>query len=501
MADPATRNDEAPPAMSVRGAAVWAMAGQYLSFAIQFLTSVAISRWFLSPAEVGLFSIGMAAALLVAVLQDFGLSRYISGLPALDHDEIARCSSVALLFSLVVAGIIAAAAWPLSRVYGEPQLAKVLWIISASYLFLPLAVVPLALMGRAMQFRGHFVVNVSGAAAQGMVALALAAAGWSAFALAWATVAAALARGTAAQVLKPSLAWPPRLDGLRSVVGFGARSSVLYMTGALGTRTPDLIVGKALGTFAVGLYSRAVSLSDQFRMLISGAIGSVFFPAFARIRDRGEPLGPAYLRVCAGYSAVIWPGMAGLALAAEPLIRLLYGEAWIRTAPLLAMIALTEIMLVALPLVSDMPILLGKLNRLLAYNMIDTALSVGLLAAGCLWGVEGAAASRLVYGAAWLLLYARFMHSLVAFDLAALLRIYAKSSAATLAAIAPLALTYALWVPPSQIGLAALAGATLAGCGAWIATLALIRHPAFDDLLGIAASLPLGRFLKPALAR
>ncbi|MFX8581908.1 oligosaccharide flippase family protein, partial [Acinetobacter baumannii] len=85
------------------------------------------------------------------------------------------------------------------------------------------------------------------------------------------------------------------------------------------------------------------------------AIGSVFFPAFARIRDRGEPLGPAYLRVCAGYSGVVWPGMAGLALAAEPLVRLLYGPAWVQTAPLLSMIATMEVMLVALPLVSDLP--------------------------------------------------------------------------------------------------------------------------------------------------
>ena len=84
--------------MSVRGAALWAMGGQYISFAIQFATSVVISRYFLTPAEVGLFSIGLAAALLVAVLQDFGLSRYISGLAVLEHDEIARCSSVALMW-------------------------------------------------------------------------------------------------------------------------------------------------------------------------------------------------------------------------------------------------------------------------------------------------------------------------------------------------------------------------------------------------------------------
>ncbi|MDE2411762.1 MAG: oligosaccharide flippase family protein [Sphingomonadales bacterium] len=482
--------------MSVRGAAVWAMAGQYLSFAIQFATSVVISRFFLTPAEVGLFSIGMAAALLVAVLQDFGLSRYISGLPVLGHDDVARCSSVALLFSLIVAGVIALSAWPMARVYGEARLLPILLIIASSYLFMPLAVVPMALMARAMQFRGHFLINVGGAAAQCAVALTLAAAGYSSFALAWAAVGTAMARGLIAQVLRPSLPWPLRLDGVKPVIGFGARSSVLYVTGALGTRTPDLIVGKVLGTFAVGLYSRAVSLSDQFRMLISGAIGSVFFPAFARIRDRGEPLGPAYLRVCAGYSAVVWPGMAGLALASEPLIRILFGETWIRTAPLLAMIALTEVMLVSLPLVSDLPILLGRLNRLLAFNIIDTTLSIILLAVGCHWGVEGAAASRLVYGVAWLALYLRFMHTLVQFDGKALLGIYAKSAAATLAALLPLALAYLFIAPPGEIGFVLLVASAAAGGVTWLAMLALTRHPVLDDLLGLASALPFARFLR-----
>lgn len=487
-------SDREPPEMSVRGAAVWAMAGQYLSFALQFATSVVISRWFLSPAEVGLFSIGLAAALLVATLQDFGLSRYISGLPQLDHREIARCSSVALLFSLVIAGLIAAGAFPLAALYAQPQLAPILLIIAANYLFVPLAVVPMALMARAMQFRGHFAINVGGAMAQSGVAVALAAAGYSAFALAWATFAAGLTRGIIAQVLRPAPPWPLRLDGVRPVLGFGARSSVLYLTGALGTRSPDLIVGKLLSLGAVGLYSRAVSLSDQFRMLISGAIGSVFYPAFARIRDRGEPLGPAYLRVCAGYSAVVWPGMAGLALAAEPLVRLLYGEAWMRTAPLLTMIAMTEIMLVALPLVSELPVLLGKLNRLLAYNIIDTVLSVTLLAIGCLWGVDGAAASRLIYGAAWLCLYFGFMHGLVRFDVRALLAVYAKSALATTAAVVPLGLAYVFWAPPQTITFGALLVAVVLGGLGWLGMLALTRHPALGEILALASTVQIGRW-------
>jgi O-antigen/teichoic acid export membrane protein len=475
--------------MSVRGAAVWAMAGQYASFVIQFASSVIISRFFLTPAEVGIFSIGLAAALLVAILQDFGLSRYISGLAVLHEAEIARCSSVALLFSFVISGLIAATAWPMARLYDQPSLLPLLLIIATSYLFTPLSVVPMALMARKMQFRGHFAVNVGGAAAQLLVAVPLAAAGYSAFALAWATMAMGLARGLIAQVMRPALPWPLRLDGMAPVLNFGSRTSLLYLTGALGSRTPDLFVGKLLSIFAVGLYSRAVSLTDQFRLLISGAIGSVFYPAFARIRDRGEPLGPAYLRVCAGYSAVVWPGMAGLALASEPIIRLLYGEAWIGTAPLLRMTAIAEIMLISLPLVSDLPILLGKLNRLIAYNVADTTLSISLLALGCLWGVEGAAASRIVYAAIWLCIYGAFMHGLVRFDAGALAKLYFKSGIATLAAIAPLALAYLFWAPASQTSFLTLIATTAIGGLCWLAALATLRHPALGELLALGSSI------------
>ncbi len=488
-----------PATMSVRGAAVWAMAGQYLSFAIQFVTSVIISRFFLTPAEVGLFSVALAAALIASVLQDFGLSRYVAGLPRVGPEDIARCSSVALAFSFVVAGIIAAAAWPMAQAYHEPAMLQILLIIAASYLFIPFAVVPMALLGRTMSFKGHFAINVGGAVAQGVVALGLAAAGYSSLALAWATLANGAARGIIAQLLRPALPWPLRFEGVRPIVHTGSRLTTLYGIGALGSRTPDMVVGKILGLLAVGLYSRAASLSDQFRMLISGAIGSVFYPAFARIRDRGEPLGPAYLRVCAGYSAVVWPGMAGLALAAEPIVRILYGEVWSGVAPLLSMIALTEILLVALPLHVDLPILLGRSGRLLLFSVIDTSMSIALLVAGCQWGAEGAAASRLVYGAAWFLLYARFLHGLVQFDGRQLASIYARSALVTLAAVAPLAGTYWLWASPAEIGVFELLAATIAGGIAWLGMLALLRHPAFADLIGLAAHLRLANRI-PALA-
>jgi len=100
--------------------------------------------------------------------------------------------------------------------------------------------------------------------------------------------------------------------------------------------------------------------------------------------------------------------------------------------------------------------------------------------------LNGAAASRLVYALVWVLLYARLMDEVVGFDRRALLRIYAKSAAATVAALMPLALVYALWLSPDAVGLPVLAGAAGLGGVGWLITLLVTRHPAFDDIQGLA---------------
>jgi O-antigen/teichoic acid export membrane protein len=321
---------------------------------------------------------------------------------------------------------------------------------------------------------------------QGAVAVVLAAQGWGALSLAWATLAGAIARGTIAQILRPTLPWPLRFDALGPILGSGSRLSLITVVGALGSRMPDMIVGRFLPLGAVGLFSRGVGLSDQFRMLIAGAIGQVFFPAFARIRDRGEPPGPAYLRVVAGYTAVLWPGMAGLALASGPIVRLLYGPAWAGAAPVLGMVALLEIVLCALPLQCDLPVLMGRAGALVVRNVIDTLASVLLLVVGCRWGLTGAAASRLVYGLIWVGLYAPLLDSVVGFDRRALIAIYGKSAAVSVAALAPLALVYGLWLAPDQVGAGVLGLATALGAALWLAALWALRHPAFAELAGLA---------------
>jgi O-antigen/teichoic acid export membrane protein len=484
---------------SVRHAALWSVASQYVGFVLQFASSVIISRYFLAPAEIGLFSIALAVAMLLAILQDFGLTRYIANLHEPDEREIGRCSSVALVFSLIVGGALALGAWPIAQAYGHPELGTIMLIIAASYLFVPLSIVPIALLVREMAFRGVFAVNILATLAQTGVAITLAWLGFSAASLAWAMVASAIVRAITSQWLRPALPWPLRFDGLRPVLRFGSESSTLFIIGAIGSRSADLVIGALLSLTATGHFTRATGLASQLRMLVAGAASSVLYPALARLLRNGEDIAQPYLRVVACFTGAGWPAMAGLAVAAYPTINLLFGPAWIDSAPILVWIALGELLLLALPLHIELPILRGAIRPLIVRNLVDTTASLGLLVMAASVSVLAAAMSRVGYALVWLPLYMSFVCRMATVSPARLIPIYGKSAAVTVAAVAPMAAAAIVLPGFATLGLFPLAALAATGGLLWLIALRVSHHPLGDEISALLAGIgDKRRALKPA---
>ena len=476
--------------MSVRVAALWSIGTQYAAFVIQFVVSVVLARYFLSPAETGLFSIALAASMMISIFQDFGITRYVAGQAKMDRNTARACTSVSVAVAWIIALVVCVAAYPVAAFYAQPDLAPMLLIIGASYLLSPFATVPVALLIRDLDFKAQFIISLGSTILWAGVALALASAGYGAFSLAWAVVVQALARAVLAQRFRPiSPRWHVSREEARPILGFGSSSLVLAISGSIGMRSQDLIVGRLISVVAVGLYSRATALAGQLSMLVTGAINGVFFPAFARLRDQGAELGRPYVRVVGGITAIQWAAMAGLSVAAEPLILLLYGEKWIEAAPLLKWTALAEMCFVAVPMHMDMPILLGRINTLIRYNLFDTFVAVSLLSIGSLWGVEWAAIGRLGYGIVWVLIYLRFQQSLVRFEWRDILGVYARSAICALAAVTPMLIAYQVWREPMALGFDGLLLCTALGVLSWAAILYLVRHPARVEITGLIASL------------
>ncbi|WP_333840225.1 oligosaccharide flippase family protein [Novosphingobium sp.] len=471
------------PEMSVRTAAAWALVSQYASFAIQFATSVVLARWFITPAQLGLFSIAFAAVSIVSFLQDFGVTRYVNGERDLSAEKLQTAFTVSVLFAWGVALLALASAVPVARFYGDPAMLPVLLVVASSYLLVPLSIVPQATCQRRMDYRSNTMIEVGSALANAATAVTLAVLGHGALALAWGAFAQQGARLVVSQWRAGWMApWPLRIDGARPVLELGGTNSVLSTCYSITARAPELVIGRIIDNAAVGLFARASGLALQLRMLVAGAVTGVFYPAFRRVRDAGEPLGPPYLRVVAAYTGIAWPAMAGIATLAHPLILTLYGPRWIAAAPLLAWVALAQLCYIALPLNSDLPLLLGHKRALIRRNVIETMLSVALIIATAPFGLAWVAVSRLVHGLLAIVIYAPFMRRMLDFRWQALAAVYGQSLAVTVAAVAPLLASYALWAGPMQCGLAQAAGMVLAGIVCWLATMRLVRHPLLAEM-------------------
>lgn len=485
-----TRDIDPPPVMSVRTAAVWAIVSQYTSFAIQFATSVVLARWYINPSQLGLFSIAFAAVTLVAFLQDFGVTRYINGERELTPEKLHTAFTISVAFAWGVGLLALLAAKPIAWFYGDPALLPITLVVASSYLLVPLAIVPQATCQRRMDYKSNTMIEVGSSLANAATAVTLAVMGHGALALAWGAFAQQAARLIVSQWRAGlMLPWPLRLSEAGPLLRIGGTNSVQAVCNSVTARAPELVIGRIIDSASVGLFARASGLALQLRLLVSGAVTGVFYPAFRQVRDKGEPLGPPYLRVVAAYTGVTWPAMAGIAVLATPLVDLLYGERWLAAAPLLTWIALSQLCYVALPLNADLPLLVGQMKGLIHRNVAETVASLVLIAIAAPFGLLWVAISRFVHGLVWIAIYAPFLREMLALRWRDLGGVYWRSLLATMAAVAPLLGSYALWHGPEQTGIVQAGSMVLAGIALWLAALRLTGHALYAEILGLAGEI------------
>ena len=474
--------------MSVRKAAMWAAAAQYVGFTLQFVSSVIIARYFLDPAEVGVFTVAFSAAAIITGLQDFGLNRFIVGATEMSDALIRKTITVSMVVGFGICVVVISLARPVADFYDNEQLFLITAVIGASFVFIPFSVVPQALMQRDMDFKSYALVEIAANTVNVTITIAAAWAGYSSLSLAFGVFGYQASRAIFSQFARPMFRiLPPSWEGTGPIFKYGLSSATMSLTSGIATRAPDLIIGKTISDAALGLYSRASGLALQFRMLVGGPIASVLYPSLARARDRGEPLGDRYLRLTAALCAVTWAAMAGLAAASEPLILALYGEKWIGAAPVLVWVSLAQIFFIAIPMQIEVGYMLGRWRRVFQLTLLDVAISIALLIVAVPYGLIAVAVSRAVHGLIWWCINAVFVKRMIGFAWRDLLTIYFKTALAAVAAVIPLLANYLFWLPPSRTPFLLLALLAGIGVALWFLMLRVSKHPSADDLADIVA--------------
>jgi O-antigen/teichoic acid export membrane protein len=376
----------------VRGL-IWVGASQVGLQLTRAVVAVVVAR-LLTPAEYGLAALALVFSSLVMIFSDLALGAALiqrKTLSAVDRDTAFWVTAASgVLFTVL--GVLLAG--PMAALYGEPDAAPLLAVLSATFLISALGAPQQSLMLRDMDFRRVEMLPMGGALAGGAAGVTVAALDGGA----WAIIVQYCVATTATTALVwLRSAWRPRfafsLASLRELGGFS-----IYMLGHrmlfyLQMNGDRFLIGRFLSTSALGVYAVAYNTMLVPASKLGGPLQRVFSPAFSRIQDEPERIAATWARVSRLMAAVSVPALAGLVVVAPDFVPLVLGAQWTEAVPVVQILAWVGIIQAVQTLNSDILMARDRARTLFRFSILLTTAHLIAFVVGLQWGVVGVAAS------------------------------------------------------------------------------------------------------------
>jgi lipopolysaccharide exporter len=456
---------------ATRGAAALAVASA-ASQGIALATSLVLAR-LLGPEDFGLVALANLLLAFVGPLHDSGLATAFVARDDRAREYAATLGWGTALSGLVAGALVAASAPLMAAVFDTPALVGVTRALAVTFAFRGIAAAPLAVLTRELAFERRAATVLAGGVTESMVSIGFALRGAGPWALVAGQLGGAVATAAAAWIVAP---WWPRgrfsATRLWEMSRYGRHVVLGNSLGFLGSYLDNIVVGRALGTAALGVYGAAFRWGRMPALALSMVVSPVAFPSYVSVRDDPARLQRAYLRLVRTVTSIAMPAQMGLLLIASRFVETLYPPAWHDMVTPLRIFAVFGLVNSIVGTTGDVFKAANRPGWIAAIGGIH--LPTLLIA---LWLLVG----RGPGGAAAALTIAALASGAVAVPLA--LRVLALSPWRLVAALGPQALATAVMVvvvapldrllppAPSIVALAATCGA---GAFAYLATLMLV---------------------------
>jgi teichuronic acid exporter len=295
----------------------------------------------LEPADYGLFAMAMLVSGFITLFSELGMGVALVQAPEVTPEQQRAAASVLLLLNGAIALAIIAVAPLVALVFREPEVTLVMWVLTAELLVSAWAMVPMAMLERALRFREISIAQMAGGIAGAAATLTAA---WIDVDV-WALVAGALTGATVRTALcvyfHGRLVLPGRLEmaALRPMVKVSSHVIAVRALWYWSGQADQLVLGRMLHTSALGLYNVAAQLA----MLPAGkameVVNRVTLPVLSRLQDDAAGVRHTYGRLV-GLLALYGMGMCwGLAAVAPEFVELVLGRKWLGAAVPLALLS------------------------------------------------------------------------------------------------------------------------------------------------------------------
>ena len=325
---------------TVRGAGwvvCWRVATRLLgTFSTLFLVRM------LAPADFGLVALGTTFSQALDGLSEIGVGNALIREHEIDRGLYDTGFTLQVIRGVTSAALITCCAWPVANFFGEPRLAGILLALAAVMFISALTNIGIIDFQRDLAFEKEFGLYLA-PRILGIVACLTAAYVWRSY---WALVVG-IVTTRSSQMLCSYLmhSYRPRLSlrAWRQIVGFSFWSWMLAWVSLIRDRIDNFAIGRLLGATQVGLYSIAWDVGFLTSTELVTPICRALFPGLAQVRSRGTDVADAYFRAISATLVITLPAGVGIALVADPLVRLAVGPRWVAAIPLVQIFAVVGI--------------------------------------------------------------------------------------------------------------------------------------------------------------
>lgn len=379
----------------------WALLTLGLGMGAGVVRTLVVAR-LLGAHELGVMGIALLALGTAEALTATGVETALVSHPGDPREDLDAAFTLQLFRGLLVCAVLWAAAPLVAAFFATPEAVPVVRAVGVVAVLRGLANPAAALLVRRIEFGRLFWWSVPEVVAGFALAVGVAVARRDVWALVAAAVGAQAVATAASYAMLPRR---PRLslrrEALRRLVHYGKWVSGSRMLMFLSLHVDNAVVGRVLGTSALGVYQLAFRIGELGVATFTRAIVQVALPALSQLRGDAAALRRAFggmLRLVLAANGIF---AAAVLLLAGPLVGRLLGPEWMPAVPVLRILAVAMVFRAVVVLASELFHAVRRPRLTFEANALRLAvLLASVLPLTYAFGLQGAALAVLLAGAA-----------------------------------------------------------------------------------------------------
>lgn len=320
------------------------MGWNYLAFGLRKLLNlitISILAHILVPENFGLVALAAVTMDYLSIFSDLGLG---AALIQRKHsvEESANTAFVMNFLAGILLTIITFIIAPLAAdFFRDEQVTTVLRWLGLTFFLASFGSVHNVLLQRELDFKKKIIPDLGNSIIKAIVSIVLALSGFGV----WALVIGQLAgTGISSVLLWVVLPWRPRFRWNSGI----AKELFRYGFSIMGSNALSiwedsfdyLVIGRIYNSALLGIYTIAYRLPQMLVINILWVMTAVIFPAFSSLQDEKDALRKMFLSIVRYVELLVTPICIGMLVAADPIIRVAFGEQWIASIPVLRVLSI-----------------------------------------------------------------------------------------------------------------------------------------------------------------